>query len=159
LQEPKFANTSFQAIFQAAKASDNADIKENISNTRPPRGRRQVQSLQNRIGSTLDFILSAPYELFTELWNVRDVNSWHVPKQQLERVMNRTISPIIPMNYFKDVKDLHNVTFTTLILECFTAASRKFMMEAGFSVPEAITCVSMLPDPGHPDKLRNRLYV
>jgi len=87
------------------------------------------------------------------------VNSWHVPEEQLERVTNRAISPIIPIRTFKEIKDLHNITFTTLVLECFTAAARKFMMEAGYSVPVAITCVSALPAPGHPDKLRNYLYV
>jgi len=135
------------------------EIKMATSNNRPPLRRSPVHSLLQRVGSGLNFVLSAPYELVTELWKASDVNSWHVPEKQLERVMNRAISPILSMNYFKEIKDLHNATFTTLILECFTAAARKFMMEAGFSVPDTITCGLALPAPRHPDKLRNYLYV
>jgi hypothetical protein len=106
---------------------------------------------------SLKFTFSAPYEFLTEAKNAMDINSWHVPKAQLTHNMNSAITPKIPIELFKEVKNFHKVTFTTLVFECFTAALRKFMMEAGFKVPEVIHCVTPLPVPGHPDKMRNHM--
>ena len=107
----------------------------------------------------LEFLFSAPYEFLSEATNAVDVNSWHVPRDQLKIKLNSAISHPIPMEYVKEVKNLNKASFTALIIECFTAALRKFMNEAGYSIPDTIHCVTPLPVPGHPDKMRNHMYV
>jgi len=106
---------------------------------------------------TLNFFLSSPYDLVKDWVSANDVNSWHVPEERLKRAMNLGISHSIPMKDLKEVMNLYIVSFTALILECFTAAMRRFMAEAGFEVPDQIHCILPLPVPGHPDKMRNHM--
>ena len=111
------------------------------------------------ISRALHFLFSAPYEFLSEAQNAVDVNSWHVPREQLKRNNNSAISHKIPIEYIKEIKNLSKASFTGVILECFTAGLRKFMSEAGYATPDIIHCVTPLPVPGHPDKMRNHMYV
>ena len=107
----------------------------------------------------LRLFFSAPYEFLSEAKNAVDTNSWHVPEKQLKRSNNSAISPKLSIEWVKEVKLLNKASFTGVILECFTGALRKFMSEAGYSVPDSIHCVTPLPIPNHPDKMRNHLYL
>jgi len=126
-------------------------IKHTRSNIRKP--------IMSRIGNTLDFILSAPYEMLTAVIAATDgVNDWHVPEKQLQRTLNGGFSRVLEFNYLKAIKNRHKVTFTALILECFTAALRKFMPETGLPIPNEIHCASAVPIPDHPDQMVNHMY-
>jgi hypothetical protein len=136
---------AFNTNFTQASEFDTAQPKY----IRPSRGSALLRAL--------DFLFSAPYEFLTEAKNAVDVNSWHVPRSQITYRLNSAVSHRIPIEYIKEVKNLNKASFTGLILECFTAALRKFMTEAGYEVPEVIHCVTPLPVPGHPDKMRNHM--
>jgi len=121
-----------------------------VARTRPTSPIRQI-------ATALNFVLSAPYDLLSAAISGMDFNSWHIPEKDLKFNWNLAVSLDIPVDLIKEVKNLHKVTLTTLILECFAAAARKFMTEAGFTVPDTIHCMMPLPAPNHPDKLRNHM--
>jgi len=111
-----------------------------------------------KFANLLKIGVCAPYELISEISASNDLNSWHLPEIKLSRTLNSALSPPIQIAQVKACRILHKVSFTGVILECFSGALRRFMMEAGFDVPRRIHCAVPLPMPQHPQKkMRNHL--
>ncbi|CAL8097250.1 unnamed protein product [Orchesella dallaii] len=104
---------------------------------------------------TVLFWLMCPYMFMKMLVRTVDTNEWHLPSQKLIRPLNTGFTDRIPLSYIKEIKNIHNVSFSAVIYASLTGALRNMMLEMGKKVPSYMSTAVAVPMPGHPEKLRN----
>jgi hypothetical protein len=99
-------------------------------------------------------IFMAPYQTVKTVMDY-DINDWHIPENRLSRKVNGAVLEKLDVEYIKEIKNLADVTFTSVLLAAFSGGIRNFMLEQKVKVPKKLHCITPLPMVGHPDKMRN----
>ena len=117
----------------------------------------QNKTLARKILDVLWALIKLPFEGAYQIIESIDINEWHIPEDKLTRDYIVGVTPRIPLQVIKDIKNQHDTSFTCILLAAFAGGIRKFMLNNGYRVPRTMHCLTPLPMPGHPSKLRNHL--
>ncbi|CAG7825296.1 unnamed protein product [Allacma fusca] len=115
------------------------------------------KTLWEKMYGLVFYLFKAPFEGAFQFIESVDFNEWHIAENRLARDHHVALTPRIPLDIIKDLKNQHNTSFTCILLAAFAGGIRKFMIEHQYKVPRSIHCLTPLPMPGHPSKLRNHL--
>ncbi len=109
------------------------------------------------MAQALLFGIVGPYHSMKMLLRSIDTNEWHLPGDKLSKPRNVGFTKRIPLEYVKEIKNMHNVSFSAVIYASLTGALRNMMLTMGKNVPQYMSTAVAVPMPGHPLKLRNHL--
>jgi len=141
----------FSNLKLLAKGSEQNDL----SGVAQPK--RVKRSFCTKLITRIFFFVKIPYD-FVSFMLIYDKNEWHKKENALPINRDRIageFSQRIPMKLLKAIGKKHGVCFSAVINAGFTAAIRDAMINGGTKVPNRIHCMTPLPYPGHPEKLRN----
>lgn len=100
-------------------------------------------------------MVQLPYQFLKQGFTAMDVNSWHLPANQLSRKIYKAWSPRIGIDVIKEIKMRHNVGFTAVLIALISGAIRKMMVKCDVAVPKKVHAILPLPWPNHPSKFCN----
>lgn len=129
----------------------------NISLTNVARPDKVKKSVWVKILQGILFWISGPFLLMKMAVRTYDRNEWHLSSDKLTQPRNTGFTHRIPLEYIKEIKNSHQVCFSSVIYASLTGALRQAMLETGKNVPKYISTAVAVPMPGHPLKLRNHL--
>lgn len=130
----------------------------NISLTDVAKPDKVQKSIFLRLMQTALFWIACPFLFIKMVVRTVDTNDWHLSSDKLSKPRNVGFTHRIPLSYIKEIKNLHNVSFSAVIYASLTGALRKMMLTMGKNVPPYMSTAVAVPMPGHPQKLRNHLY-
>ncbi|CAG7819248.1 unnamed protein product [Allacma fusca] len=113
--------------------------------------------LWKKILWNLVFIVRAPYESIWSTLKALDSNDLRLPGKKLSSNKSVAISPPIPVQFIKDIKNGLKVSFSSVISEGIAGGIRNYMIENGMSVPRSIHVMTPWPVQDIPAKLGNFL--
>ena len=105
----------------------------------------------------IGFPIKAIYEFSGELSRGSDYNDWHRPNVTLNRNGCFSYANSVTVNYIKEIKNSHGVSFTAVLLAAICAGVRNGMKRESVQIPDYVDSFTVFPMPGHPKKLTNYL--
>jgi len=96
-----------------------------------------------------------PYELLT-IGRLGSKFSWKLNAKKNRH--NAAVTPTIPKKFFKNIQTAYEANFSAVALALTGRALYKFMQEAGYEVPDTVSCSLARVVDSHPfKKLRNHV--
>jgi len=150
----KFHHSMSDAFSFIKMATNGAPTNEFNTVAKP--GKVKISTL-HKLLTCVFFFLKVPYD-FIKFMLLNDQNEWHKKENiDSEYEMNGIFSEPVSVNFIKEIRKRHGVSFTVVLRAAFTAAIRDTMIRQGVKVPNRVHCLTPFPFPGHPNKLRNHL--
>ncbi|CAG7815108.1 unnamed protein product [Allacma fusca] len=98
-----------------------------------------------------------PYEMISQFFHCYDSNAWHLPEKTMARDNCGVVTATLSTQFVKNIKTMHQASFAGVVLTALAGGIRKTMILNQVKLPEQIHCLTPLPLPNHPDKLRNHM--